>query len=101
MKASLLYAIAIFAFTSLSVSGQMSSETTRATLARAAQASPSNPAALTAYAEFLDRYGDPGVREAYGKLLASLQSGSDQARTAAVARKLAVLDLMAGDRAAA
>ena len=101
MKASLLYAIVIFAFTSLPATGQTSSETTRATLARAAQANPSDPAALTAYAEFLDRYGDPGARDAYGKLLAALRNSSDQARTGAVARKLAVLDLMAGDRAAA
>ena len=58
-------------------------------------------AALTAYAEFLDRYGDPGAREAYGKLLAALRNGGDQARAAAVARRLAMLDLLAGDRAAA
>ncbi|MEO8593870.1 MAG: hypothetical protein ABI759_11160 [Candidatus Solibacter sp.] len=70
-------------------------------MARAAQASPANPAALTAYAEFLDRYGDPGARDAYGKLLAALRNGSDQTRIAAVARKLALLDLMSGDKAAA
>src|SRR5215831_19488072 len=98
MKASLFYAIAIFAFTSPAVFGQQSPDSTqkleasgdiaavRATLMKAAQASPNNPAALTAYAEFLDRYGDPGAREAYGKLLAALRAGGDQARTASVAR---------------
>src|SRR3982750_3492319 len=113
MKASLFYAIAIFACTSLAVFGQQSPGSlqkleasgdvagTRATLMKAAQASPNNPAALTAYAEFLDRYGDPGTREAYGKLLTALRTGGDQARTASVARRLAMLDLLAGDSAAA
>ena len=32
----------------------------RAALARDAQSNPGNVSALTAYAEFLDRYGDPG-----------------------------------------
>ena len=73
----------------------------RTALARAAQASPNNVAAWTAYAEFLDRYGDPGAREAYSKLLVTLRNGGDSARTGAVARRLAMLDLLAGDRAAA
>src|SRR5262249_55242504 len=37
----------------------------RAVLARAAQASPNDVTAQMEYAEFLDRYGDPGCREAY------------------------------------
>ena len=80
MKASLFYAIVILASASSPILGEQSSsiqqmETSgdtlgaRTALARAAQASPNNVAALTAYAEFLDRYGDPGAREAYGKLL--------------------------------
>ncbi len=60
----------------------------RTALARAAQANPNSVPALTAYAEFLDRYGDPGAREAYGKLLTALHNGSDTARVAAVAHRL-------------
>jgi len=109
MKASLFYAIAIFAFTSPAIIGQQSPDSihtgdtasTRAALARAAQNNPNNPAALTEYAEFLDRYGDPGARDAYGKLLAALRTSGDQAHTAAVARRLAMLDLLAGDNGAA
>jgi len=73
----------------------------RAELARAAAANPNSIAALTAYAEFLDRYGDPGARSAYAKLLAALRNARDTARAGAIARRLAALDLLAGDRDAA
>ena len=73
----------------------------RASLARAAQNSPNSIPALTQYAEFLDRYGDPAAREAYGKLLTALDSSGEKQRTAVVARRLAALDLLAGDRQAA
>jgi hypothetical protein len=73
----------------------------RTALQRAAQASPNNVAALTAYAEFLDRYGDPGAREAYSKLAAALRSSGDTARANAAARRLTLLDMIAGDKAAA
>ena len=113
MKASLFYAIVILASASSPILGEQSTSSiqqmetsgdtlgARNALARAAQASPSSVAALTAYAEFLDRYGDPGAREAYGKLLAALRNGSDSARAGAVARRLAMLDLLVGDRTAA
>lgn len=113
MKASLFYAIVIFASAASPVPGQQNLDSiqkmeasgdtagARSALSRAAQASPNSVAAWTAYAEFLDRYGDPGAREAYNKLLATLKSGSDTAHTAAVARRAALLDLLAGDRAAA
>ena len=55
------------------------------------------PAAVEVYAEFLDRHHDPAAREAYEKLLAVAQ-GEQQAFAA---RRLAVLDLLAGDRDAA
>lgn len=71
----------------------------RTLLSRAAQSSPEDVAALTEYAEFLDRYGDPACRETYDKLLKLL--AGDQARRQAVARRLVVLDLLAGDRAGA
>jgi hypothetical protein len=73
----------------------------RTALSRAAQANPNSVPTLTAYAEFLDRYGDPGARDAYGKLFAALHNGGDTARAGAVARRLAMLDLLAGDRSAA
>lgn len=73
----------------------------RSALARAAQNSPNDPVALTAYAEFLERYGDAGARDAYSKALAALRNSGDTARAAVIARRLAILDLIAGDRAAA
>ncbi len=70
----------------------------RAALARAAEANPSNVAALTQYAEFLERYGDPAARDAYGKLLTAVRNSGDKQRAGVIARRLAVLDLLAGDR---
>ena len=113
MKASLFYAIVVLASASSPILGEQSLDSiqkmeasgdtmgARTALAHAAQASPNNVAAWTAYAEFLDRYGDPAAREAYGKLLAALRNGGDSARAATVARRLALLDLLAGDRIAA
>jgi hypothetical protein len=113
MKASLLYAIVIIASAASTLPGEQnldqvqrleaSGDTTgaRAALAHTAQANPNNIAAWTAYAEFLDRYGDPGAREAYGKLLQVANGAGDKARAAVVARRLALLDLLSGDRSAA
>jgi hypothetical protein len=118
MKASLLYAVLILGTASSPLAGEQSPNSiqnmeasgdtmgARAALARAAQAGPGSVAAWTAYAEFLDRYGDPGAREAYAKLLDLLhvdaqKNGGDSARGAAVARRLALLDVLAGDRDAA
>ncbi|HTM49510.1 MAG TPA: hypothetical protein VL285_12540, partial [Bryobacteraceae bacterium] len=56
---------------------------------------------MRAYAEFLDRHHDPAAREAYSRLAQALQRTSAPAeQRAAVARRLAVLDLLAGDREA-
>src|SRR5262245_777487 len=101
MKASLFYAALILTSSSPWVHGQQSSDHppgTRATLARAAQASPNNVAALTAYAEFLDRYGDAQARDAYAKLAAALRTSGDTARATAVNRRIALLDLLSGDK---
>jgi hypothetical protein len=73
----------------------------RALLARAAQTSPSDVTAQGEYAEFLDRYGDPGCRDAYRKLLDALKTSGDTGRQATVARRLIALDLLAGDKTAA
>ncbi len=70
----------------------------RALLARAAQGSQGDATAIAEFAEFLDRRGDPETREAYRKLLPLL---TDPAKKASITKRLAVLDLLAGDRAAA
>jgi hypothetical protein len=72
----------------------------RSALAQAAQSDPNNMAVLTEYAEFLDRYGDPAARQAYTRLLAALKNSGDTARIGAVSRRLSILDLLAGERAA-
>jgi len=71
-------------------------------LRQAAAATPNDPAALRAYAEFLERHHDPGAREAYGRLGQLLQrTGAPAEQRATVAYRLAVLDLLAADREAA
>src|SRR5690242_1767994 len=82
---------------------EMSGDTAgaRVALARAADANPNSVPALTAYAEFLERYGDPSSREAYNKLFTALRNSGDTANTATIARRLVILDLLAGDHAAA
>src|ERR1051326_6750671 len=82
---------------------EMSGDTAgaRIALARAADSNPNNVPALTAYAEFLERYGDPSSREAYNRLFTALRNSGDTARIAAIARRLAILDFLAGDNAAA
>jgi hypothetical protein len=73
----------------------------RAALAQAVEAQPNSIAALNAYAEFLDQYGDPATREAYSRLLAALASQGNEARAGIIAQRLTALDLLAGDRDAA
>jgi hypothetical protein len=74
----------------------------QALLERAANATPANPAAVRAYAEFLDRYRDPAARQAYARLAQILDSSrAPAADRAAVQHRLAALDLAAGNREAA
>jgi len=68
-------------------------------LQKAADASPQNAGAQRAYAEFLDRHRDPAARGVYAKLEKTLAQNSPE--RAAVLRRLAILDLVAGDRDAA
>jgi hypothetical protein len=65
-----------------------------AILQRAATTSPEGQAG---YAEFLDRHRDPAARQEYEKLLSQTEG---QQRNQ-IARRLVLLDLIAGDRAAA
>src|SRR5271156_4565775 len=70
-------------------------------LQKAAEA-PGNAAALRSYAEFLDRHRDPAAREVYAKLASVLKTANaPQSQQAAVARREAILDLLAGDQPAA
>src|ERR1035437_2898154 len=73
----------------------------RIALARAVEGNPNSTRALTEYAEFLHRYGDPAARDMYGKLLAALQRSGDKAQAGVIAGRLLSLDLLAGDRTAA
>lgn len=72
----------------------------RALLLAATKDSPNDAVAWTIAAEFLDRHGDPAARGAYEKLVELLQKGGSR-EAAKYARRLAALDLMAGDTAAA
>ncbi len=73
----------------------------RTALAAAVQHVPPDAEALTEYAAFLVRYGDPDSRAAYNKAFAAAEKSGDRATLAPVLRELVILDLIAGDRAAA
>src|ERR1700674_659490 len=62
----------------------------RTALSRAAEGSPNDVAALTNYAEFLERYGDPATHQAYTRLLPLLRQRGDTAAASTIARRLAV-----------
>src|SRR5208337_1218116 len=62
---------------------------------------PYDVSALTRYAEFLEQYGDPACREAYARVLEALRNSPDTARAGVISRRLAAIDLLAGDSAAA
>ena len=71
------------------------------TLRQAATAAPNNALTLAAYAEFLEHHHDPAARETYARLSQLLQrTGAPAEQRAAVAQRLVVLDLLAGDREA-
>jgi hypothetical protein len=71
-------------------------------LRQAATNSPDSLAAQRAWAEFLERHRNPEARAAYEKLAQLLERTNAPApERAEVYRRLALLDLLAGDRAAA
>src|SRR5262249_51608077 len=70
----------------------------RSALLRITDSNPADAAALTNYAEFLERYGDPAARPAYSRLLTLLRQKGDAPAAAIVARRLAAVDLESGDR---
>lgn len=68
---------------------------------KALQSSPSDPELLYGYAQALERYRDPGARQAYRRS-ADLWKNSGRAQDAlAPERRAVLLDLIAGDRPAA
>jgi hypothetical protein len=67
-------------------------------LRRAVQERPTDVGTLTAYAEFLDQYHDPGARAAYEKILPLVDA--DSSKKVSIAHRLVLLDLMANDTAA-
>lgn len=70
-------------------------------LRRAAESRPNDPLALEAYAAFLDAHRDPDTRAAYSKLSQLLaRNGGNATERAKIARRLAVLSVLSGDRAA-
>ncbi|HWC97575.1 MAG TPA: hypothetical protein VG456_12510 [Candidatus Sulfopaludibacter sp.] len=73
----------------------------RALLLRAVQSSPHDAAALTRYAEFLERHADPAARQTYSQLIAALQAANNSTAAAEASHRLALLDLLAGDQQAA
>ncbi|MEX2260340.1 MAG: hypothetical protein WD696_00235 [Bryobacteraceae bacterium] len=69
----------------------------RTLLAQSAKNNPKDVAALIQYAEFLDRYNDPEARSVYGKALAALGTSGNAQERARIAKRLEVLNLLAGD----
>jgi hypothetical protein len=68
---------------------------------RAVNDAPADASAVLRYAEFLDRYHDPGARSEYQKAVSLLTGPAQSQERARVARRLVLLDLAAGDRVGA
>src|SRR5581483_11394161 len=68
----------------------------RAALSHDLDSNPNSVSSLTNYAEFLERYGDPGCREIYNRLATALRRSGDSAHADAVAQRVALMDLMDG-----
>jgi hypothetical protein len=78
-------------------SGQIADSARR--VSDAAAAAPDDPAVIRALAEYLEQHGSPEARQAYARLAVLLErSNAPATERAAVARRMAVLNLLAGDR---
>jgi hypothetical protein len=73
----------------------------RETYSKALQTSPADPELLIGYAQTLERYGDPGAREAWRRSASRWKSAGRVQDARAAGRSAVILDLIAGDRAAA
>jgi len=97
MTRTIICAVAVSALAAGLALGQQDPRGTLERLERAARQSPRDAAAQAAYADFLDQHRDPRARQAYQHLF---DSAAGAAKLQA-ARRLAVLDLLAGDRESA
>jgi hypothetical protein len=70
-------------------------------LRQSAANAPNDAASLRAYAEFLERHRSSEARAAYEKLATALERSGSATDKAAVQHRLAVLDLLSGDRSSA
>jgi len=66
---------------------------------KALQANPNDPELLTGYAQILERYKNPGAREAYRKSATLWKNAGRTQDALRSARRAVLLDLIAGDRA--
>jgi len=73
----------------------------REVYAQALRASPSDPELLYGYAQALERYRDPGAREAYRKSAGIWKNSGNTKDALAAERRAVLLDLISGDRPAA
>src|SRR5580658_1811814 len=73
----------------------------REVYSKAVQTTPNDPELLTAYAQVLERYKDPGAREAYRKSSTLWKNAGRTQDAARSARRAVLLDLIAGDRTSA
>ena len=108
MKAFSVFVFFLLTFAPLSVKAQTNPDQiqememsgdilgARTALTRAVQDKPNSVQDLREYAEFLERYGDPGARQAYSRLLSALHGSEDSAQAGVIARRMLVLDLLAG-----
>jgi len=68
---------------------------------KALRATPNDPEILTGYAQLLDRYKDPGAREAWRRSTTLWKTAGRTPDALNAARQALLLDLIAGDHAAA
>ena len=72
----------------------------REVYSKALQAAPDDPELLTGYAQILERYRDPGARDAYRKSARLWKNAGRTQDALRSARRAVLLDSIAGDRAA-
>ena len=68
---------------------------------KAVLSSPKDPEVLAGYAQILERYRDPGAREAWRKSALAWKTAGKMPDAATSAKRAVLLDLIAGDRPAA
>lgn len=74
---------------------------TKEAFQKAVRSAPDDAELLTGYASFLERYKDPGAREAYRHAATASQTTGKSESARSDERRAVLLDLIAGDRTAA